>query len=634
MLPECPKDVDPQVWAQLPDDIRRELSGDQCGFHGDAASSAPLGGSSPSTGIVAMPVGVGMDASVWNSLPVELQLELATEVSLSPNQSTSTSVALFSVPQSGKSAIHIRNTTANLRLLAPTFGARKEAQIMVPPPAGNHHARRGQDWKFSAPIESDAMVAFTDPATVADGALFTDSDFQPNASSIDGIKDAIASSSSSWPLSSSSSSASSSPPVAKAAKQAFPTCTCPSKPSSRLRKVSKENKNNGRQFFSCAKGQPPAGCNFFMWAPTTGAFALQHSAKDAAIEWKRLSPADGYALVRATSQSMNGAHQYSAMHVNQGSVGDCWMISALAVLAEHPHLLERVLPPNQEENLTRGFLHTRLYIDGKWRPYTIDNYFALQDPVSLKKTQAVNAFNAPIFTIKGTHGPALHFAKSLHRMLWVPAIEKAYAKAHGSYKNISGGHISEALFDLTGYPTESIHFGSDGFDSELIWTRLLSFHSQRFLMGASCPTSGEGLVGCHAYSILRVVEENCFAADNGGEDDGGIVIGRARTLLDYDFGIPGEKRKRGLLSEAEDYGVTENGMLRLVQLRNPWGKVEWKGRFGVNSAEWSASLRKRLKVFGSSEESGGTFWMSYHDFLQVRRVWKSFGGLPNHYVAN
>ena len=53
-------------------------------------------------------------------------------------------------------------------------------------------------------------------------------------------------------------------------------------------------------------------------------------------------------------------------------------------------------------------------------------------------------------------------------MAWPSLVEKAYAAAHGSYEAISGGYIAEALFDLSGFPTETIWIGAD-FDAELEW---------------------------------------------------------------------------------------------------------------------------------------------------------------------
>ena len=37
---------------------------------------------------------------------------------------------------------------------------------------------------------------------------------------------------------------------------------------------------------------------------------------------------------------------------------------------------------------------------------------------------------------------------------WVPLIEKAYAKLHGTYEKINGGTISEAMVDLSGGVSE------------------------------------------------------------------------------------------------------------------------------------------------------------------------------------
>ena len=69
---------------------------------------------------------------------------------------------------------------------------------------------------------------------------------------------------------------------------------------------------------------------------------------------------------------------------------------------------------------------------------------------------------------------------------------QAYAKAHGSYHAISGGHVREAMLDLTGAPTETIWMDHPEFDSEVTWARLLSFAQEGFPMGCA---SDSGYVG-------------------------------------------------------------------------------------------------------------------------------------------
>ena len=157
--------------------------------------------------------------------------------------------------------------------------------------------------------------------------------------------------------------------------------------------------------------------------------------------------------------------------------------------------------------------------------------------------------------------------------LWASLLEKAYAKAHGSYQSMSGGTIAEALLDLTGCPTTSIRFWEDGFELEALWLALVQGAALKLPMG--CFTGGDAMVDAvglhsnHAYSIVAVRQ------------------------------VP----------------VTFGERERLVRIRNPHGSGEWTGAWSDRSAEWS-----RLIGGGHLERTGvddGTFWMDLTSFVQA-----------------
>ncbi|KAJ8907793.1 hypothetical protein NDN08_007897 [Rhodosorus marinus] len=342
--------------------------------------------------------------------------------------------------------------------------------------------------------------------------------------------------------------------------------SCHCKMQARLNTVRKDGKNQGKLFYGCRKRQ----CGFFMWAPenTIGPYVLRRSNFGKGMRWQRFSPSKGWTLVKPTIG-------FSSLDVKQGSVGDCWFLSALAVLAERPDLINQVALTQEPSDI--GKYSFRLFIDGQWQVYDIDDHLPMKGDL-----------------------PA--FSQTSRDQLWVPLLEKAYAKAHGSYWSISGGEIAEAMLELTACPTETISFSSSTFDSNETWERLVSFSSSQFPMGCATATGGDGLVGMHAYSILEVKTLT------------GLLPGIQTKMHEYfpRKRIPSADTSQPRPQDNVEDHIADDGSLRVLRIRNPWGKREWKGAWGGNSEMWTPKLRKLLN---KGDKNDGTFWMSYPDFL-------------------
>lgn len=60
----------------------------------------------------------------------------------------------------------------------------------------------------------------------------------------------------------------------------------------------------------------------------------------------------------------------------------------------------------------------------------------------------------------------------------------------------------------------------------------------------------------------------------------------------------------------------QNREIKLLRLRNPWGRIEWKGAWSDHSSDWS---KVSIDIKNSIEfkiENEGEFWMSFEDFCE------------------
>lgn len=263
----------------------------------------------------------------------------------------------------------------------------------------------------------------------------------------------------------------------------------------------------------------------------------------------------------------------TANDVRQGRDGDCWLLAALCTLSNKPSLIEKLCVARDEQVGVYGFVFHR---DGEWISEIIDDKLFLTKPdfdesflerMLWEDRERINSEEQYRKAYQSGSG-ALYFAQCEHENeTWLPLLEKAYAKAHGDYTAIEGGFTGEGIEDLTGGVTSEL-YATDILDKEYFWKEELMKVNDEFLFGCSTGMWGigwgerKGIYELHAYSIMKAVD------------------------------IDGQ---------------------RLVLLKNPWGKGEWKGAWSDGSKEWTAEwLLKLNHRFGDD----GNFWISYEDLLR------------------
>ena len=217
----------------------------------------------------------------------------------------------------------------------------------------------------------------------------------------------------------------------------------------------------------------------------------------------------------------------------------------------------------------------RFFKDSKWRYVLIDD-------------------RLPIY--KGARTLVFGSCKNAEE-LWVPLIEKAYAKLHGCYQTLVSGFIDDGLADMTAMVCEKLQIhnrrGEFDRDSEKFWKQLEMYKESGSLMGCSVTGGTE-----HGVRIDGV--------------DTGIMSGHAYSLNDV-FEIPDEEMEKARKTH------------RMQRVRNPWGRGEWKLKWSDDSEEIDKHEDKIMQYFSTLEEeerpilgaNDGTFLINYASFRDI-----------------
>ncbi|XP_050003001.1 calpain-9 isoform X3 [Alexandromys fortis] len=160
-----------------------------------------------------------------------------------------------------------------------------------------------------------------------------------------------------------------------------------------------------------------------------------------------------------------------------------------------------------------------------------------------------------------------------HNEFWSALLEKAYAKLNGSYEALKGGSTMEAMEDFTGGVAETFQMREAPEDLYDILEKALKRGS---------------LLGC-SIDILD-------ASESEARTPFGLIKGHAYTVTGLDqVNFQGRR-------------------IKLIRVRNPWGQVEWTGRWSDSSLEWRSVDLEEQKRLGHSALDDGEFWMAFEDF--------------------
>lgn len=289
----------------------------------------------------------------------------------------------------------------------------------------------------------------------------------------------------------------------------------------------------------------------------------------------------------------------------QGGLGDCWLLSAFAALAEYPDALMSLFQNKTTSETGQYDITLYNFLTGQQQTVRIDD-------------------RLPV--IEGGMGTvqSAYVQPTAAGEIWTCLLEKAFATMFdNSYETISGGVSTTAFAALCGVGGDQLAYISRVQDDTWVLYKCVldswrPYNDTNFPPGqwpdgtpGNQPKSDMELHAllCQWDDMNYIMCANTQAGSDTEFSAQGIVQGHAYTLI-------GARQNIGSCGA------------NLVQVRNPWGKKEWTGDWSDRSPLWEENEDVR-DILNPSRSEDGTFWISAEDFVvnypSIAVVFKDMG---------
>ncbi|KAJ9584384.1 hypothetical protein L9F63_021278 [Diploptera punctata] len=258
--------------------------------------------------------------------------------------------------------------------------------------------------------------------------------------------------------------------------------------------------------------------------------------------------------------------QVDSFSIKQTVVSDCSFVASLAVSARY-------------ERQTGRHLVTSIIFPQNSRKQPVYNPFG-KYMVKLHINGVPRKVIIDDLLPVGRHGELLCSYSTNRGELWISLLEKAYMKVMGGY-DFPGSNSNIDLHALTGWIPErmAIRTSEPDFNADSLYETLLrqlDLNNVLVTVATGEMSDAEadrtGLVPTHAYAVLDIKKVN---------------------------------------------GV------KLVQLKNPWSHVRWRGNYSeLDTKHWTPELRRTLNFDPNSAAmfDNGVFWIDYDSILRFYDV--------------